>query len=140
MKTASFVVLLLVGVATLALSLLSTVTAYTREFNVGPISVGKIEALAPGAGPALRGARGTAAAFAAAYGVLWIVVVLGPYRRGETWAWWALLGATLVLAVVILLRVPLAGARAGVGTALASLVLVLLGLALDLGRLGRGRP
>jgi hypothetical protein len=139
MKTASFVVLVLAGVAILALSLLSAGIAYSREFNLGPHQVSKVEAALPGAGAALRGARGTAAAFATAYAVLFLVVVLGPYRRGEAWAWWALLGSTLALALVVLLRVPLVGTRAGAGTALAALLLVLLGLVLDLGRLRGGK-
>jgi hypothetical protein len=134
MKTASFVVSFLVGLAIVALSLLSARNAYTRDWAVGPTTVSKIEAIAPGAGLALRGARGTAAAFGTAFGVLWLTVVLGPYRRGEAWAWWALLGAILALAVVTLLRVPLTGARAGVGPALTLLVMVLLGLVLDIGR------
>jgi hypothetical protein len=139
MKTASFVVLFLVGLAILALSLLSATIAYSREFNLGQYGIAKVEAALPGAGPALRGQRGTAAAFATAYAVLWLVVVIGPYRRGEAWAWWALLGSTLTLATLILLRVPLVGIRAGVSTALAPLVLVLLGLLLDLGRLRGGK-
>ena len=134
MKTASFVVLFLVGLAILVFSLLSARNAYTRDWAVGPTTVSKIEAIAPGAGPALRGSRGTAAAFGTAFGVLWLSVVYGPYRRGEAWAWWGLLGAILALAVVTLLRVPLVGARTGVQGALTLLVLVLLGLVLDLGR------
>jgi hypothetical protein len=137
MKTASFVVLLLVGLAIVASSMISAGVAYTRDWPVGPTTVHQIEAVAPGAGPALRGARGTAAAFGLAFGVLWLAVVFGPYRRGEAWAWWALLGATLALALVTVLRVPLAGARAGVSTAVTLLVLVLAGLALDLARLRR---
>lgn len=88
----------------------------------------------PGTGVPLRGARGTAAAFGAAYAVLFLIIVLGPYRRGEVWAWWALLASSLVLAILILLRVPLIGTTLGAPTAIVPLLLVLVGLGLDLGR------
>jgi hypothetical protein len=135
MRTASWVILCVVGVAILAISLISAGVAYSGDWPIGPTTLSRIEALAPGAGAALRGARGTAAAFGAAYGALWLTVVIGPYRRREAWTWWALLGAALVLAAVILARVPLVGTNLGVPTALGPLLLTLLGLVLDLGRL-----
>jgi hypothetical protein len=52
---------------------------------------------------------------AALAGILFLAIVFGPYRRGDTWAWWALLGGTAFLAVVILLRVPLLDTKAGAG-------------------------
>ncbi len=134
MKKASWIVLLALGLAMLALSLVSAVTAYTGNWAIGPTSLAKIEAATPGAGVALRGSRATAAAFAAAYWVLFLTIVLGPYRRGEVWAWWALLGSILSLAAIILLRVPLIGTTLGAITAIVPLALVLLGLLLDLGR------
>jgi hypothetical protein len=137
MKKASWIVLFVVGLAVLAVSFISAGLAYSEagDWPIGPSTLAKVDATVPGTGPALRGARGTAAAFGAAYGVLWLTIVLGPYRRGETWAWWGLLGASLVLAGTILARVPLIGITAGVPTGLIPLVLTLLGLLLDLGRL-----
>jgi len=139
MKKASWIILFVVGVAILVVSLISARVAYGGDFLVGPARVAALDGLVPGVGPALQGARATAAAFGAAYGVLWLAVVLGPYRRGEAWAWWGLLAATVVLAAIILLRVPLLGLQAGVATALVPLVLVLLGLLLDLGRLRKAQ-
>ncbi len=137
MKKASWIVLLVVGVVVLAISLISTNVALRGDWPIGPTTLAKLEAAVPGTGVPLRGARGTAAAFAAAYGVLFLTIVLGPYRRGETWAWWALLGSSLVLAVLILLRVPLIGTTLGMPTAIVPLGLVVLGLLLDLGRVRR---
>ena len=136
MKKASWIVLCVLGVLVLAVSLISTGIAYSPsgDWPIGPSSLAKVDAAFPGVGPALRGVRGTSAAFGAAYAVLWLTIVLGPYRRGETWAWWGLLGASLVLASVVLLRVPLVGITAGVPAAIYPLVLTLLGLLLDLGR------
>lgn len=134
MKKASWIVLLVVGLVFLGLSLVSMGVAMTGDWPIGPSSLAELEAAVPGTGVPLRGARGTAAAFGAAYGVLFLTIVLGPYRRGETWAWWALLGSSVVLAALILLRLPLVGTTLGLPTAIVPLVLVLLGLLLDLGR------
>jgi hypothetical protein len=134
MKKASWIVLFVVGLVILAVSLISTSVAFRGDWPIGPTTLTKLEAAEPGTGVPLRGARGTAAAFAAAYAVLFLTIVLGPYRRGETWAWWALLGSSLVLAGLVLLRIPLLGTFLGVPAAIYPLVLVLLGLVLDLGR------
>src|SRR5262245_66387285 len=71
---------------------------------------------------------------------LFLAITLGPYRRGDVWAWWALLAGILVVSGLILLRVPLLGiqlgtaaAVTGAGTALASIVqLAVTGLVLAL--------
>ena len=134
MKKASWIVLLFVGLVILGISLLSTGIALRGDWPIGPSTLAEVEAAVPGTGVPLRGARGTAAAFGAAYGVLFLAIALGPYRRGETWAWWALLGSSVVLTTLILLRVPLIGTTLGVPTAIVPLALVLLGLGLDLAR------
>ena len=124
----------------MAVGLISAGIAHTGDWAVGPSSLEKLEAAVPGSGIALRGSRATAAAFAIAYSVLFLTIVLGPYRRGEVWAWWALLGSSLTLAIIVLLRVPLLGTTLGVTSAVIPLGLVLLGLALDFGRVrGSGR-
>jgi hypothetical protein len=134
MKKASWIVLCVVGVLFAFFSLLSAANAYWRNWTIGPSSVTKLEAVVPGTEVALRGARATAAGFGVAFGVLFLAVVLGPYRRGDVWAWWALLGSTLSLAFIVLLRVPLLGTTLGIAPAAVPLVLVLLGLGLDLDR------
>jgi hypothetical protein len=136
MKKASWIVLCVVGSLVLLVSLISTGIAYsaTSDWPIGPSSLVKLEAAFPGVGQALRGVRGTSAAFAAGYAVLWLTIVLGPYRRGETWAWWGLLGASLAVASVVLLRVPLVGITPGWQAAVYPLLLTVVGLLLDLGR------
>jgi hypothetical protein len=84
---------------------------------------------------AVRARRGTAAAYAAGFATLFLAITFGPYRRGDVWAWWALLAGTLVVSVLILLRVPFLFIRLGAGAALIQLVVVGLGLALGPGRL-----
>jgi hypothetical protein len=135
MKKASWITLMVVGVLITFFSALSAINAYWRNWSVGPTSVTKLEATVPGTEVALRGARSTAAAFGVAYGVLFMIVVWGPYRRGEVWAWWALLSSMLCLAAIILLRVPILGTTLGINPAVIPLVLVLVGLGLDLDRI-----
>jgi len=134
MKKASWVVLCVLGLLILVLSLASAVNAYWRDWGIGPTTLTKIEMVAPGAEVALRGSRATAAAFGVGF-VLFLAIVLGPYRRGEVWAWWALLGSMLSFAAVALLRVPLLGTTLGTTPAVVPLIVVLVALLLDLGRL-----
>ena len=83
----------------------------------------------------IHGRRITAASFAAAYATLLLLVVLIPYRRGEVWAWWAILISTLVLSVMIWLRVPTLGITLGASTGYTQLVIVVIALLLDVKRL-----
>ena len=135
MRKASWVVLCILGLLILVSSLLSAANAYWRDWGIGPTTLTKIEILAPGTEIALRGSRSTAAAFGVGFAVLFLTIVIGPYRRGEVWAWWALLGSMLSLAAVVLLRVPLLGTTLGTLPAVVPLVVVLVALLLDLGRL-----
>jgi len=148
MKTASWVLLAVVGVLTLLGSVGSLVVAYgTERDQIGPASLAELSAGRPDVATAIRARRATAAAYGVGFATLFLAIVLGPYRRGEVWAWWALLGGMLVVSLLIVLRVALLGvplsapsAVTGAGTALSAilqLVIVVLGLALDAGRLRR---
>lgn len=144
MKTASWVLLAIVGVLMVLGGLASAYTAYTdssgpRDAVGSNATVEDVKAWRPEVATAIRARRGTAAAFAAAYGVLFLSVVLGPYRRGDTSSWWALLAAALTLAILIVARVPALGTRAGAGTGLVQLAVVVVALLLDVSRL-RAKP
>ena len=111
--------------------------AYRGEFPLGGVSISEI---ASGREPVLlglRGARATAAAWAAGWAALFLVVVLGPYRRGDVAAWWGILASAVVLALVAGARVPLIGVRAGSEGPLVMLAIVVIALLLDLRRLSR---
>lgn len=145
MKTASWVILVVVGALTLLGSLGSLVLAYSSARDqIGPASLAELSVGRPEVATAVRARRATAAAYAAGFATLFLATTLGPYRRGDVWAWWALLAGTLVVSVLILLRVPFLGIRPGAtGTALTTLIqLILVGLALALGagRLGGSKP
>ena len=91
---ASWVILLIVSGAIVLFSFLSLWRAYTgkpdgltREYSLTQIQ----EQGGDQAVKAFRGRRATAATFAIGYALLALAVTWIPYRRGEKWAWWALL-------------------------------------------------
>src|SRR5262249_54449469 len=130
--------LTLLGAVLMLGGLASARLAYSGgEYRVGPVTVSELAAGRPEAATALRGNRGTAAAYAVGYGVLFLSIVLGPYRRGETWAWWTLLAGGLAVSVVAALRVLALGTQLGVAPPLIQLAVLVVGLLLDVGRLKR---
>ena len=151
MRKASWILLTVVGTLVLLFSLLSASVAYYSPEN--DVIDGK--SFAPGtqkddAGnvrqaldlpesleTAIRARRGTAAAYAAAFATLVLAIVLGPYRRGDVWAWKALMAGVLVLLVVTVVRKLALGTTLGIGPAAIPCGLAILGLLLDVGRLKR---
>ena len=142
MRKASWIVLTLAGVAVTLISLISAAHAYNKKDNygIGGMSVSKVAADREAVATALRGIRGTSAAFATAYGVLFLIIVLAPYRRGDVWAWWALLASSAVLLIMSVLRIPFLHLTAGAETSGIFFGVTLVGLLLDVRRLGRRVP
>jgi hypothetical protein len=138
LRTASWVLLAIVGGLSLLVSFISAYLGYVGDYPIGGMPVAQVASDRPGILTALRGIRGTSAAFGAGFAVLFLATVIGPYRRGETRAWWTLFLATLAIAVIILLRMPALGiamGQGGTGTAITLGGLILFGLLLDVGRL-----
>jgi hypothetical protein len=138
MRKVSVGILGFVGIVALLISFASMGQAYFVDYNIGgndgpPVS--KVGAGDPELVKALRGIRGTSAAYSAAFAVLFLATVFGPYKRGDKWAWWALLAASLVLAAVVLPRLVFVGTTLGVGTAMAQVGLIIVALLLDVSRL-----
>lgn len=142
MQKASWIILVVLAVLMLGVSLVSAGVAYRAdardEFGVGGPTVAQVAAWNPEVATAIRARRGTASAYSAAFATLLLAVVLVPYRRGEVWAWWAVLGSLLVLAAVTFVRVPALGTRLGTGTAVAILAVGVVALLLDARRLKKG--
>lgn len=138
-RTASWVLLVLVGVVVLLVSLSSANLAYRGDFAIGGVSIGQIASDKGAVLLGLRGARGTAAAWAAAWAALFLVVVVGPYRRGDVASWWGILISMLVLGTVAGARLLFVPLRAGTATPLILLVVVALALLLDVKRLSGRR-
>jgi hypothetical protein len=135
LRTASWILLLVVGLLALVGALASAGLAYRGMFPVGGVSISDIAMSREAVLSGLRGARGTAAAWAAAWAVLFVAFVLGPYRRGDVAAWWGILVSALVLAAVAWARQPLVGVSAGTGEPLVLLAVVVVALMLDVARL-----
>ena len=138
LRTASWILLALVGALTLLVSLISANLSYWGDYPIGGTPVAEVAAGREAVLTALRGIRGTSAAYGAGFAVLFLATVVGPYRRGDKGAWWALLLATLTVAAIALARVPTLGiplGQGGTGPALFQGGVVLFGLLLDVGRL-----
>ena len=140
MRTASWVILAIVAALTMLGSMASCNIAYrgAGDEQIGSETLSQVTAGNPQRAIALRARRGTAAAYAAGFAALFLAITIGPYRRGDAWAWWALLAGTVVMSAMILLRVPFLDTKAGAGAGLITLVVVGLALALDAGRLRSG--
>ena len=135
MRKASWILLALVGVGVFLISLTSANLAYRGDYAVGGMSIGEIASGRDAVLEGLRGSRGTAAAWGAAWAALFLSVVVGPYRRGDVATWWGILASVLVLGAVVGARVLFLKSQAGTGTALVILVVVLVALLLDVKRL-----
>jgi hypothetical protein len=135
LRTVSWVLLAIVGVLVMLGSLASAALAYRGDFPVGGVAIGEIAGGREGVLLGLRGARGTAAAWGAAWAALFLAVVFGPYRRGDVATWWGILASVIVLGAVAGARVVLIGAQAGTGEPLIILVVVLVALLVDVKRL-----
>jgi len=135
LRTASWILLALVGVGVFLISLVSANLAYRGDYLVGGVSIGEIASGRDAVLEGLRGSRGTAAAWAAAWAALFLAVVFGPYRRGDVATWWGILASVLVLGAVVGARVLFLESQAGTGAALVILVVVLVALLLDVKRL-----
>src|SRR2546422_2986702 len=95
-RTTSWILLTVVGALVLVGSLASAGLAYSRgEYPIGTVPLTEVAGGREGVATALRAIRGTSAAYAAAYAVLFLFIVTGPYRRGDVWAWWAILAGVL---------------------------------------------
>ncbi len=140
LRTISWTLLALVGVLTLLVSCISTQLAYWGTYPVGGVAIEEIAAGNDDLLLGLRGVRGTAAAWAAAWSTLFLVVVFGPYRRGDVTTWWGILASAIVLGVVVALRVPVLGLQAGTGAALVLLLVIILALLVDVKRLSQPAP
>ncbi|SRR5258706_1999599 len=142
LRTASWVLLALMGAVILLISCASAYLAYSGDYPIGGVPVAQVAAGREGVLTALRGIRGTSAAYAAGFAVLYLATVLGPYRRGEAWSWWALLAAALTVALLGLARVPLLGipmGAGGSGPAFTQTAVIVFGLLLDVGRVSAKR-
>lgn len=137
--TASWVLLLVLAGALTFFSLLSLSNAYFAAGDVlysgdsggATVRVGLEEIRQIGGDEtvkAFRGRRATAAAWAAGAGILAALVTFFPYRRGERWAWWALLLSVGLSQFLSLGRLVTLGTSSGASASGIILAMLLLGL------------
>lgn len=129
--TTSWVILLVVSSAVILLSIQSLWIAYsgsqdvlTREYTLAQIG----EQGGEQAAKAFRGRRVTAATWALAFALLAFAVTWIPYRRGERWAWWALLGSLGLSQLLSIARALALATTAGVAAPALLLAFLLLAL------------
>ena len=131
---ASWVILLVLSIGIAAYSALSISRGYFAAGDVlyPTVTLDKIRAAGGEQGEeavkAFRGRRVTAAAGALGGALLSIAIVLIPYRRGERWAWWALLAGVGISQFLSLARAIFLGTTFGVGAPAIVLAILLLGL------------
>ncbi|GMR22945.1 MAG: hypothetical protein BMS9Abin37_1330 [Acidobacteriota bacterium] len=135
-KMLSWILLALVAGLTLFASLASVGVAYFAEEDPMGNVIQRSELAGDRADVAtmLRARRGTAAAYGTGYGLLFLIIALVPYRRGDVWAWWAILLGTIVPCSIILLRKPLLGTNLGLVAATIPLGVSVVALLLDVSR------
>jgi len=141
MKTISWILLTVVGLLLVLGGFASMTIAYfapaSSDVILGSTSLDDLE-VSDEVATALRARRGTAAAYAMGFASFMLWLVLGPYRKGQVWSWWAILCSAIVLAVPLMLRVPALGHRQGAMVGLLVLIVVVVGLLLDVRRLSAG--
>ena len=130
--TIAWLMLLLMGVLLALGGLESLLIAYYGGGELIPgMNSQELAAKNPDLPAALRGRRATAATLSITCGILvaWIASV--PYRRGEKWAWWALLFSIGSGAALSIFRVQAINTRAGAGAAAIFLAWLLIALAIS---------
>ena len=138
MRIVSVVLLVIVGALGLVGNIASVGVAYGGgEEQIGGVRITELAGSRPEVLAALRARRATAAAFSGAFTTLFLLVALFPYRRGDVWAWWALLVSSAVLLILSGLRIPMLHVRAGAETAGIIFGVTLLALLFDVRRLAR---
>lgn len=137
---ASWVLLVVMSVAVVLISLGSFGLAYSEgEDNFGGVTLEQIRTtFGDETAKALRARRATASSWSLAAAILagWIALV--PYRRGERWAWWALLAFGLPH-FISLARVIAIGTSLGAGSSGTVLAFLLLALLAGTPRMFKGQ-
>jgi len=131
--TVGWVLLLLMATALTLLSINSTYIPLTAQPDgvTSSVTINDIGAkTSPEVATALRGRRVTAATWALAYGLLLWGVLLVPYRRGERWAWWAILISIVISQLLSLARIPMLDTQQGAAASAILLGIALVGLLL----------
>lgn len=136
LRIVSWIVLTLFGFLLLLGAAGSARFAMSRgDDQFGPVSMNELTGGNDEVIGVLHARRLTSAAYASGFAILFLMIVVIPYRRGEVWAWWALLIATCVTSGLYILRVPTIGVAIGAEIGYMMLGFVVIALLLDVSRL-----
>lgn len=126
----SWVILVIVAFLILLGSFASLANAYSsRSESIGTVTTDQIRSLGgDDAVHQFKARRVTAATWSLAFAILFGWVVVGPYRQGSKWAWWAMLVSLGLSQLLSMARAPLLGTESGVGTSAVALAFLLIGL------------
>jgi membrane-associated PAP2 superfamily phosphatase len=127
---ASWVLLAILAALVAFLSINSTMRAFggAPDALTPAYSIADLATVSPDAVTAVHGRRVTASTWALGYALLHLFVVLVPYRRGERWAWWALLVSLGVSQLLSIARIPALGTNQGAAASGILLAFLLIGL------------
>jgi hypothetical protein len=127
--TVGWLFFLLIGLLITLGGLTSMAEAYRApEDRIAGVSLADLAKLSPDLPNAIRGRRATASSFATSCGLLVCWISLTAYKRGEKWAWYALLSSLGIGTILSILRIPLLGMTAGAGSAAYMLGAMLIAL------------
>ena len=124
-----WLLMLVVGLLITLGGLESMSMAYrATQDRIAGVSLADLAKLSPDLPNAIKGRRATAASLAISSGLLVCWIALTAYKRGEKWAWYALLSSLGIGSILSILRIPLLGMNSGTGTPAVMLGLVLIAL------------
>src|SRR4028119_1150081 len=126
-----WVLLLLLAAALTLLSINSTYIPFVSRPDgvTSTVTIDDIGAkTSPEVATALRGRRVTAATWALAYALMLWGVLLVPYKRGERWAWWAILLSIVISQLLSLARIPMLDTQQGAAASAILIGIALVGL------------
>lgn len=115
--TVGWLLMLVIGLLITLGGLESMSIAYrATQDRIAGVSLADLAKLSPDLPNAIRGRRATAASLAITSGLLICWVAAAAYKRGEKWAWYALLSSLGIGTILSILRIPLLGMSSGAGT------------------------
>lgn len=128
----AWILLLVLGILIVLGGLGSLYVAYWG-FGDAPagVQLSELAKVNPELPAALRGRRATAASLAVTCGILFAWMAATAFKKAERWAWYSLLSAVGIGAVLSLLRVAVVGTTAGIAGPGLILALLLVALAIS---------
>lgn len=127
--TVGWLLMLVIGLLITLGGLESMSIAYrATQDRIAGVSLADLAKLSPDLPNVIGGRRATASFFATSCGLLVCWISLTAYKRGEKWAWYALLSSLGIGTILSILRIPLLGMTAGAGSAASLLGAMLIAL------------